>query len=242
MSNAEIMQLSRRARQHEAATGELSEMLNNRIKSLRNKLRLPANNEVLALTSYIEHYIEHTPNMLNLLDNFPGESALTNLVSTIADCTRAFFPPAEDNNRENEGMFQLLCETYLAHRLLEELNDYVIGRAGTPLFPLDITLSNLLIHHLIGEPFSNQLDHSIEEISNIVFGPRRDLPLADSASTLARLTKQSSLKMETWPRTIEQLSLQNVLQRVMPPEENRAGVTPENEPVGFPPVSLRPSD
>ena len=62
----------------------------------------------------------------------------------------------------------LLDEAYLAHRLVEEVNDRYITHLGQPLIPLDTTVANVIAHQLIGEPFANQLDeavhHAVDEL------------------------------------------------------------------------------
>jgi hypothetical protein len=68
------------------------------------------------------------------------------------------------------GLDSLLDEAYLAHRLVEEVNDLYIKHFGQPLIPLDMTVANLIAHQLIGEEFANQLDeavhHAVDEMLN----------------------------------------------------------------------------
>jgi hypothetical protein len=52
-------------------------------------------------------------------------------------------------------------EAYLAHRLIEEVNDRFMLRTSIPLVPVDMTMSNLIVHSLIGEPFANELDEAV---------------------------------------------------------------------------------
>ncbi len=55
----------------------------------------------------------------------------------------------------------LLDEAYLAHRLLEEVNDRFMAQSGIPLAPMDMTMPNIIAHELIGEPFANELDQAV---------------------------------------------------------------------------------
>jgi len=61
-------------------------------------------------------------------------------------------------------LIDLLDESYLAHRLIEEINDRYITYLGQPLIPLDTTLANLIAHQLIGEERANQLDVQVAQI------------------------------------------------------------------------------
>src|SRR5690606_5487614 len=63
-----------------------------------------------------------------------------------------------------DDLIGLLDESYLAHRLIEEINDRYITYLGQPLIPLDTTLANLIAHQLIGEDCANRLDAQVEEI------------------------------------------------------------------------------
>jgi hypothetical protein len=70
----------------------------------------------------------------------------------------------------HEGLDGLLDEAYLAHRLVEEVNDLYIKHFGQPLIPADTTVANVIAHQLIGEAFANQLDkavhHAVDEMLN----------------------------------------------------------------------------
>jgi hypothetical protein len=70
----------------------------------------------------------------------------------------------------HEGLDSLLDEAYLAHRLVEEVNDLYIKHFGRPLIPSNTTVASLIAHQLIGETFANQLDeavhHAVDELLN----------------------------------------------------------------------------
>jgi len=61
------------------------------------------------------------------------------------------------------GFLSLLEQAYLAHRLIEEVNDQYIIRAGIPLIPMDVTKANVIVYHLLGEALANNLDEVVEE-------------------------------------------------------------------------------
>ncbi len=68
----------------------------------------------------------------------------------------------------HEGLESLLDEAYLAHRLVEEVNDLYIKHFGQPLIPSNTTVASVIAHQLIGEQFANQLDeavhHAVDEL------------------------------------------------------------------------------
>ena len=63
---------------------------------------------------------------------------------------------------DHQGLLALLDEAYLAHRLLEEVNDRYLAHGGGQLVPLDTTRASLIVHHLLGEPFANELDALVQ--------------------------------------------------------------------------------
>jgi hypothetical protein len=64
-----------------------------------------------------------------------------------------------------EGLEAQIYQAYLAHRLLEELNETLKGIYGCPIIPVDMTRSNLIVQHIIGEPFANQIDGAIQMLN-----------------------------------------------------------------------------
>ena len=60
------------------------------------------------------------------------------------------------------GLEALLDEAFLAHRLLEEVNDHHIRHLQRPLLPLDMTEANLIVHYLLGDEFATRLEHLVQ--------------------------------------------------------------------------------
>ena len=65
-----------------------------------------------------------------------------------------------------ESLEAHMYQAYLAHRLLEELNDVLNASYHCPVIPVDMTRSNLIVHHIIGEPFANQIDGAIQLLND----------------------------------------------------------------------------
>ncbi|HSX69979.1 MAG TPA: hypothetical protein VLF16_03520, partial [Pseudomonas sp.] len=99
-------------------------------------------------------------------------------------------------------------EAYLAHRLVEEVNDRYIAHLGQPLIPLDTTVANVIAHQLIGEPFANQLDeavhHTLDELlDDSVF--RQD-SVQEYRARLA--SPQTLAAWQNWPCLSRQLGVE----------------------------------
>ena len=126
------------------------------------------------------------------------------------DIAKAYFlnPPSSVLARQHTGLMGLMDEAYLAHRLMEEVNDRFIVEAGVPLAPMDMTRSNIIVHHLIGEPFANDLDQavlrSVEALIPKGQAFRKDVFLAYAEE---HRTRGWARELEQWPCLASDLSI-----------------------------------
>jgi hypothetical protein len=106
------------------------------------------------------------------------------------------------------GLESLLDEAYLAHRLVEEVNDLYITHLGQPLIPLDTTVANLIAHRLIGEPFANQLDEAVHEaMQGLINQPIFSSP-AVQAYRATLCSAHTSAAWQRWPCLSRQLGVE----------------------------------
>ena len=56
---------------------------------------------------------------------------------------------------------------------MEELNDRLMSTFGAPLAPLDMTVSNIIVHDLLGESFANELDIAVHYSIEGLFEPQK---------------------------------------------------------------------
>jgi hypothetical protein len=151
------------AKIHEAKTNHLSQLLEQQLSSgMHLSIKLPEKNPTATLLEFVTAYIEHVPQFLE------AARAITQQAN-ITDYTKPYFQVAEDYFLKppeivagHVGLDELMDEAYLAHRLIEEVNDRFMVKTGIPLVPMDMTMSNLIVHSLIGEPFANELDEAVE--------------------------------------------------------------------------------
>jgi hypothetical protein len=101
------------------------------------------------------------PELLQAAHEVSLEAGIEAQIKPVLKVAEQFFlqPPALMAG--HKGLEGLLDEAYLAHRLVEEVNDRYIAHLGAPLIPLDTTVANLIAHQLIGEAFANQLDEAV---------------------------------------------------------------------------------
>ncbi len=161
MDTVTIRQAIARAKQRERQTGHLAATLHQRAQTLHKAIQLPAQNTVPTLLHFIIRYVEHVPEYLDALIGIGTSLGIEDITDPVLAISNEFFvqPPALLNG--HEGLQALMDEAYLAHRLIEEVNDRCASGDRNALIPMDMTRSNLIIHHLIGEPFANQLDEAV---------------------------------------------------------------------------------
>jgi hypothetical protein len=162
MNISALQQLIQRARQHEATSGQLARQLQGQLTALHPTIRLPGVDALGVLQRFVEAYIEQVPELLEAANQVAREAGIEAQIKPVLKVAEQFFLQPLALMAGHEGLEGLLDEAYLAHRLVEEVNDRYIRHLGKPLIPLDTTVANLIAHQLIGEPFANQLDEAVQ--------------------------------------------------------------------------------
>ncbi|WP_296267189.1 hypothetical protein [Pseudomonas sp. UBA6562] len=168
MNIAALREQITQAHQHERQTGQLEQRLEQQLPHLHPLIQLPEQDPRGTLARFVSAYIEQVPELLEAAYAVSREAGIEAQIKPVLKIAEAYFllPPSEVEGQV--GLQCLLDEAYLAHRLVEEVNDLYIRHFSQPLIPLDTTVANLIAHQLIGETFANQLDevvhHSVEQL------------------------------------------------------------------------------
>ncbi len=157
-----IRQAIASARAHERDTRQLHGLLQQRMLSLHRSIYLPARESVQSLVDFICSYVDHVPEFLETIQKVALKVQISDYTDPIVNTCVEFFAHPPEMLSGHVGLNALMDESYLAHRLVEEVNDRFIAHCRVPLIPMDMTRSNLIVHHLIGETFANQLDQAIQ--------------------------------------------------------------------------------
>jgi hypothetical protein len=141
------------------------ERLGRQLPRLRKRLILPESEPITALIGFIAAYIESVPGSISLVTAVSKQLGFHRYVAPFLHIAEDYFiqPPTEIN--PDSGLEALLDEAFLAHRLLEEVNDYHIAHLGHPLLPVDMTQANIIVHHLLDEPLANRLETLVQYAS-----------------------------------------------------------------------------
>ena len=214
MNTEALQQLIQKSVTEEQQTGELHQLLQQRLETVERIVQLPEIEALERLYEFVIRYIQQVPQMLEDLHQGAVEAGLLNYVSPILEVDEGFFmaPPKELNS--DSGLVALMDEAFLAHRLFEEVNDTYIMRVGQPMIPFDMTMSNVIVHSLIGEPYANDLEQVVMVATKGIFGEEK--AYEKNEKFLAFMDKKDNDNLikipQRWPCMSTQMGLDSHLQ------------------------------
>lgn len=163
MSTAAIRDTIKLAKLHEQQNGQLLKLMEHyAYNNAHMSIQLPEQNPGASLVEFIVAYIENVPNFIDAVREITLEANIQDYAETYLQIAQDYFLKPREAVAEHVGLRELMDQAYLAHRLMEEVNDRFMLRSSIPLVPMDMTMSNLIVHSLIGEPFVNELDEAVQ--------------------------------------------------------------------------------
>lgn len=157
------------ARAEEERTHELERYLASLAPRLHNAISLPAEEPVAALLHFVIRYIEQAPDFLAILETAMAKADVSAYGRVFLEIAADFFLQPPEVVHRDGGLRALIDEAYLTHRLIEEVSDRLLITCGAPLAPMDMTMANIVVHHLLGEDFANQLDLAVHYAVEALF-------------------------------------------------------------------------
>ena len=158
---ATIRELIAGAHARDRLDAKLDKFLHQKVRNLHAAIKLPDAEKVDRLNSFVTRYIAQVPDFLEAITEITREAGIYENMRPLLLIAGDYFLAPPDLVKTEMPYEALLEEAYLAHRLLEEINDRFIGQCGIPLAPFDMTRANVLAHEVIGEPFANELDQAV---------------------------------------------------------------------------------
>lgn len=179
-----------------------------RIPALHSAIKLPGGTAPQHLFDFVVRYIEHVPNFIEAITDIAKSTKIEEHTSPLLRIATDYFlrsPKTIENPESLEGLFKA---SYLAHRLLEEINDRFIVLCGAPLAPMDMTRANIIAHEIIDEPLANDLDQAVLFSAEILLNEHHFS--GESFDHLVALYKSNNgFSMHSrWPCLAENLSIQ----------------------------------
>lgn len=150
------------ARDEERAQAKMLCFIEDNLASLHSSIAISAKSPSKALMNFIEDYVDSVPDHIQALHALAEEAKIGEYVQPFLDLACTYFINPPDLLAPFPGLQGLLRKAYLAHRLMEELNDQIMSLSGgAALAPMDMSMANIIGHALIGDELSNQLDHLV---------------------------------------------------------------------------------
>lgn len=157
------------AHRHEQVTGTLERWSRQRQSTLHHAIVVTGREDAEPLLGFVSHYIEQVPGLLETTASQAAEANLAGAILPLLQLAEDYFLKPHELTTGRIGLEELLDEAYLAQRLVEEANDYALHAVGRLLSRVDLSQTNLIIHHLIGEPFANELDEAVALACNRLY-------------------------------------------------------------------------
>ncbi len=202
-----IRQLIQQAQEQDSATGKLLEFVECRKKRLHTAIKLPEEQAAKGLADFVVRYIKHVPDFIDAIRSLAKEAGIDKDIEPLLKIASDYFmspPSIVDPHSQLEA---LLDEAYLAHRLLEEVNDRFMAKSGIPLAPMDMTVANVIAHELIGEPFANELDQAVLFSAELLLNEHGFEGANISRYVNLHRDKGWTEELERWPCLVEDLSI-----------------------------------
>lgn len=149
------------AQEQEAQEHALKTYLDAKVPFLHHSIIVPEKQASSTLFEFVTSYIEHAPAVIEALTDMTKNAGIYEYAKTFLTIAEDYFLTPPELIDKFSGLHALLGEAYLAHRLVEELNDRITMIAGVPLAPVDMGVSNVIVHDLLGEEFANHLDLAV---------------------------------------------------------------------------------
>ena len=173
MTTPTIREIISRAIVSEQKTGQLRALLRERHAQLSQTLILPKHDPISALMIFITGYIESVPSSLSLVAAVSKKLGFHSYAAPFLVLAEDYFLHPPEAIADAEGLMGLLDEAFLAHRLLEEVNDNHIRHLKRPLLPVDMTEANTIVHHLIGDTLASQLENLVQYAASQLLAQER---------------------------------------------------------------------
>lgn len=162
MKISELRERVRAAREDDGSAEALHQWLERKLPRLHRTIRL-RDDAATTLFNFIQAYIERVPDIMEAAQSVANHAKMRPQLIPVLKVAEEFFLQPSTAAESERGLLGLLDEAYLAHRLVEEVNDRYVNHGGESLIPMSNTKANVLVYELLGEEYANELDAAVDE-------------------------------------------------------------------------------
>lgn len=134
-------------------------------RELHSSIQTSATDKPHKLVSFVMTYTRHAPELIQKALDSSKRKGLEIYVDPVVNLIVALFEPDREDIETSDQLMLVASSAYLAHRFIEELNDWLFGTFGHSLVTADYTDANLLIHEILGDTYVNKLERMITQVS-----------------------------------------------------------------------------
>lgn len=161
MTPESISQIIAQAAAQESLNGRFYNRLQAKAEELHTLFRVEAAEPADALFGFVRDYVEMIPSAAHCVQACARDAGVGDLFAPFMDAATNYFAHPSVLLAGYEGYEGLLVKAYQYHRLMEEMYESNRSFRNSELLEPEATQANILVHHLIGEPFANELDQAI---------------------------------------------------------------------------------
>src|SRR5690606_23842259 len=162
MKISELRERVRVAREDAGSSEALRQWLDRKLPQLHRTISMRDDADT-TLFNFIQAYIERVPDILEAAQSVANHAKMRPQLIPVLKVAEEFFLRPSATPGSDRGMLVLLDEAYLAHRLVEEVNDRYVAHGGESLIPMNNTRANLIVNDLLGEEYASRLDRAVDE-------------------------------------------------------------------------------
>lgn len=160
MSPDKLFFIIQAAKEEELRTGRYVSFLRDKLAQLHLNILIQDDNPINCLFKFSVEYIEMAPRLIECVEACAREAHETELFQPFVSTAISYFIHPSAIFSRYAGLDGMMMKAYLCHRLMEEMYDNNKSIRNSNLVDVEVTQANLLAHHLIGEPFANELDQA----------------------------------------------------------------------------------
>lgn len=161
MNPETALKIIQQAKRQEAHKGRFHDQLAQKLPELHMIIEIDHPDPVACLVRFVVEYVEMAPRLIECVEACAQQSGHEQLFAPFIRAANGYFTRPSALLIRYDGLDGLLIKAYLCHRLMEEMYENNRSIRNSQLVDIEATQANLLAHHLIGEPFANELDQSI---------------------------------------------------------------------------------
>ena len=155
-----VYEIIKQASEAELKSHNCGRWLTAKLDSVHHVISLYGSQPADDLFNFVAEYIDLAPKIIECVSDCAEKSKKRLLFQPFVELAISYFVHPSVLVLQHTGLDGLLVRSYQCHRLIEELYENNKSLRNSSVCNMQATQANLLTHHLIGEPFANEIDNA----------------------------------------------------------------------------------